>query len=62
MKIRNSTRKIAKGDFEVQLKAKGKDEIADLMNDISSMAEQLKGYSDSRQQFLSNVSHDLRTL
>jgi signal transduction histidine kinase len=61
MKVRESTRKIAKGDFEVDLTTEGKDEMADLMNHISSMASQLKEYRDSRQQFLSNVSHDLRT-
>ncbi|MFC0562463.1 sensor histidine kinase [Halalkalibacter alkalisediminis] len=61
IKVRNSTRKIAKGEFDVDLSPRGNDEIADLMNHISSMAEQLKEYRDSRQQFLSNVSHDLRT-
>ncbi|KHF39999.1 sensor histidine kinase [Halalkalibacter okhensis] len=61
VKIRNTTKKIAKGNFDVQLNAKGNDEIADLMKDISLMAKQLMKYRDTRQQFLSNVSHDLRT-
>ncbi|MCM3762417.1 HAMP domain-containing histidine kinase [Alkalihalobacillus oceani] len=61
VQARNLTRTIAKGNFDVQLSSKGKDELADLMNNISSMARQLKGYRDTRQQFLSNVSHDLRT-
>lgn len=61
VQARNLTRTIAKGDFNVQLSGKGKDELADLMNHISSMAGQLKEYRDTRQQFLSNVSHDLRT-
>lgn len=61
IEVRNSTRKIAKGDFDFSLVPKGNDEITDLIKDISNMASQLKDYRDSRQQFLSNVSHDLRT-
>jgi signal transduction histidine kinase len=58
---RNLTKRIAKGDFEVELTSNGKDELADLMKDITTMARQLKEYRDTRQQFLTNVSHDLRT-
>jgi signal transduction histidine kinase len=58
---RNLTKRIAKGDFEVELTSNGKDELADLMRDITTMARQLKEYRDTRQQFLTNVSHDLRT-
>lgn len=61
VQARNLTKTIAKGDFDIQISSKGKDELADLMNDISSLARQLKEYRDTRQQFLSNVSHDLRT-
>lgn len=55
------TKRIAKGDFDVELTSKGNDEVANLLKDISSMARQLKEYKDTRQQFLTNVSHDLRT-
>lgn len=52
IEVRNSTRKIAKGDFDFSLVPKGNDEITDLIKDISNMASQLKDYRDSRQQFL----------
>ncbi|WP_017727675.1 sensor histidine kinase [Halalkalibacterium ligniniphilum] len=61
VEARDYTQKIAKGDFHINISAKGNDEIGDLMKHISSMAKQLKEYSDTRQQFLSNVSHDIRT-
>lgn len=55
------THQIAKGDFDTSLHVHGDDEVGQLANDIRLMAKQLKGYRDSRQQFLSNISHDLRT-
>ncbi|GAE35552.1 MAG: HAMP domain-containing histidine kinase [Bacillaceae bacterium] len=58
---RDLTKQIAKGNFDVQLSSKGNDEIDDLLRHISTMAIQLKEYRDTRQQFLTNVSHDIRT-
>lgn len=55
------THQIAKGDFDTSLNVHGDDEVGQLAKDIGLMAKQLKEYRDSRQQFLSNVSHDLRT-
>jgi signal transduction histidine kinase len=55
------TNQIAKGDFDAQLDIHGSDEIGELAEDIRLMAKQLKTYRDSRQQLLSNISHDLRT-
>jgi signal transduction histidine kinase len=56
-----ATNEIAKGNFKMELKINSEDEIGKLAKDIQSMGEQLKNYRDSRQQFISNISHDLRT-
>ncbi|MFC0470838.1 HAMP domain-containing sensor histidine kinase [Halalkalibacter kiskunsagensis] len=58
---RSLTKQIAKGNFDVQLSSEGNDELSDLLRHISSMASQLKEFRDTRQQFLTNVAHDIRT-
>ncbi|WP_051556372.1 HAMP domain-containing sensor histidine kinase [Alkalihalobacterium bogoriense] len=55
------THHIAKGDFDKILSIKQEDEVGQLAQDIQLMTKQLKEYRDSRQQFISNISHDLRT-
>ncbi|MGO4886776.1 sensor histidine kinase [Anaerobacillus sp. MEB173] len=55
------TNQIAKGDFDNTPSIVGDDEVGQLAKDITSMAKQLKEYRDSRQQFISHISHDLRT-
>ncbi|WP_100372841.1 sensor histidine kinase [Bacillus sp. FJAT-45037] len=56
------TRKIALGDFEVDVPSStSKDEVSELLTDISLMAKSLKEYRDERQQLFTNISHDLRT-
>lgn len=56
-----ATSKIAQGQFDTKLNVRGDDEVGQLSRDITKMATQLKDYRDSRQQFLSHISHDLRT-
>ncbi|WP_078553937.1 sensor histidine kinase [Bacillus alkalicellulosilyticus] len=56
-----ATTEIANGNFENIPKESGSDEVGQLARDIKSMAHQLKEYRDSRQQFISHISHDLRT-
>ncbi|WP_100400170.1 HAMP domain-containing sensor histidine kinase [Bacillus sp. FJAT-44742] len=55
------THQIASGKYNVILDTKGEGEVKDLENDIQSMADQLQRYSQSRREFLSHISHDLRT-
>ncbi|WP_368504337.1 ATP-binding protein [Alkalihalophilus sp. As8PL] len=56
------TRKIALGDFEVDMPpSTSKDEVSELLTDISLMAKNLKEYRDERQRLFTNISHDLRT-
>ncbi|WP_096186285.1 sensor histidine kinase [Evansella halocellulosilytica] len=59
--ISKMTEKIAEGDFDIKLNIRGKDEVSHLADSIQSMTRQLKVYRDSRRQFISHISHDLRT-
>lgn len=61
IKIGEATREIAKGDFDIKLTIESEDEVGQLALDIHAMTKQLKEYRDSKQQFISHISHDLRT-
>lgn len=53
--------KITNGQLDQKVDVKGKDEIAELGNAFNHMAEQLQRLEQSRQEFVSNVSHELKT-
>lgn len=53
--------KITTGQLEQRVDVAGKDEIAELGNAFNHMAEQLQRVEQSRQEFVSNVSHELKT-
>lgn len=53
--------KITNGQLDQKVKVVGKDEIAELGNAFNHMAEQLQRVEQSRQEFVSNVSHELKT-
>ena len=53
--------KITKGQLAQKVDVVGNDEIAELGNAFNHMAEQLQSVEQSRQEFVSNVSHELKT-
>ena len=53
--------KITNGQLDQKVNIRGKDEIAELGNAFNHMAEQLQRVEHSRQEFVSNVSHELKT-
>ena len=52
---------ISEGGFEEELKLEGFDEIEQISDAFNSMLAKLKKLEDSRQEFVSNVSHELKT-
>ncbi len=57
-----ATRKFAHGEFDVRVDTEGrKDEIGELAVSFNSMAEALAKSEAKRSEFVSNVSHELKT-
>ncbi len=62
--IQDMTAKIgdmAKGDFSVRAQIKGKSEIAELAASFNIMSEKLEHLDASRNKFVSDASHELKT-
>jgi signal transduction histidine kinase len=59
--LSDSTKEIAKGDFDIKIKAKCEDEIGVLANNFNSMIEELKSMEYLRKDFMSSVSHEFKT-
>jgi two-component system sensor histidine kinase BaeS len=60
-RLDRSMRLLNKGDFKVSLKVRGKDELASLSQNFNDLAQTLKQNEDSRNRWLANISHELRT-
>ncbi|WP_144553376.1 cell wall metabolism sensor histidine kinase WalK [Peribacillus simplex] len=63
LEIIDALRKIANGDYNVQLdfKIDRKNEMTDIINHFNHMAKQLKQMEEMRQEFISNVSHEIQS-
>ena len=59
--MERATQRIAAGDLDVRLGDYPPDEISHLAESINYMAERLKHLEAARTQFISEISHDLRT-
>jgi signal transduction histidine kinase len=64
-RISEATRKISKGDFSVRiapLRKDGKKDFVEVMfDDFNSMAEELESIETLKSDFISNVSHEIKT-
>ena len=52
---------MSKGDFSARIQPKGSREMVQLANAFNSMSEKLETLDQSRNQFVSNASHELKT-
>ena len=61
IKIKKYAKQISLGDFNPDFKIKGDYEIRELSKSLSDMARELSKLEKLRDEFIANVSHDLRT-
>lgn len=59
--ITKNVKTIATGDLSNRIDLKYKDELRDLAQDINYMAEELQKQDINQKEFITNISHDLRT-
>ncbi|BBI35644.1 sensor histidine kinase [Cohnella abietis] len=57
----DATKRLAKGNFEVELKINRRDELGTLSRSINDMAREIKQMERMRQDFVSNVSHEIQS-
>ncbi|MGE5703654.1 MAG: sensor histidine kinase, partial [Clostridia bacterium] len=60
-KLTNATKQLAEGDYNVRLDIERKDEIGDLASHFAQMTHELKQLEEMRQEFVSNVSHEIQS-
>lgn len=60
-KISEAAKRFGKGDFTARVKTEGDDEIAQLAATFNDMATSLEAIDKSRQSFMGNIAHELRT-
>jgi signal transduction histidine kinase len=58
--LAQGTRRISKGQFWHRLPSDGRDEFADLARDFNLMAQRLAELDDTKKEFVSHVSHELK--
>lgn len=59
--VAGAARKMAAGDYEQEVTARGSDEINELARDFNMMARRVRAAYELQQNFVGNVSHELRT-
>lgn len=60
-KLNNALLQTTHGDFTVRADAKGNDEISELARTFNMMTEKLENLDATRNRFISNASHELKT-
>jgi len=61
IKINDGVKKISQGNFKIEIKVKGNDEVGQLAVNFNKMAKELSGMEYMSKDFMSNVSHEVKT-
>jgi signal transduction histidine kinase len=61
LQMNSAALELAKGDFSTRVPVNSQDEVGQLAASFNFMVEQLEQMEENRQEFLANVSHELRS-
>ncbi|GIN85854.1 two-component sensor histidine kinase [Heyndrickxia sporothermodurans] len=61
VKLTEATKKISKGNYNIELNVHRRDEIGKLANYFSKMTKSIEQLEEMRQEFVSNVSHEIQS-
>ncbi|MFT4415002.1 sensor histidine kinase [Fredinandcohnia humi] len=61
VRLTNATKKMAQGNFKIELPTKRKDEIGVLSASFNEMARELDKLDQMRKEFVANVSHEIQS-
>ncbi len=59
--LKKKIKRFADGDYEIDCRSKNRDEIGILANEFNDAVQKIKNLRDSRQLFLRNIMHELKT-
>lgn len=59
--INEATKKVALGEYDIELETKREDEIGELTNNFNKMTQGLKSTENLQREFINNVSHEIKT-
>jgi len=59
--LKKKIKQFADGDYEIDCKSENRDEIGVLANEFNEAVQKIKSLRDSRQLFLRNIMHELKT-
>lgn len=59
--INEATKKVALGEYDIELETKREDEIGELTNNFNKMTRGLKSTENLQKEFINNVSHEIKT-
>ena len=61
LRLTAATKRVATGDFTVQIQSESNDEVGQLTENFNRMVAQLRTIDHLRKDFISNVSHEIKT-